>query len=197
MGSLQIGRVTLPIREQAIRSKRLPDGLNVSGWLEIVEEPADKGLLARTYRDDLLGHMREQEVVPVVSDGVAVLDGFYRVAGVEVETISAGIIFDFSIDLQTASFDGWSSSDLKFESRYTAATLVNDFSITTASEALLAPPPHTAFDPGVTMPTSMTRTLESGYALKVYRDVPLGRSSVKWTASPADYLTGAVKIGRA
>jgi hypothetical protein len=196
VGSLQIGRVVLPIKEQAIVSQRQENGLTVSGWLEISEDDAERGLAARTYRDDLLGHMREAEVVPVVSDGVAQLDGFYRVVGVELVTIAAGTVFDFSVDLAFAVAGSWAANDIYFQSRLAGGLMTNDFSITTAAEPILAPPVgHEGFDPGATIPVTMTRALASGDSLTIYRDVTVAQHP-KWSVSPEDYYVGAVQIER-
>jgi hypothetical protein len=196
LGSLQIGRVVLPIKDQAIISQRQENGLTVSGWLEIAEDDAERGLVARTYRDDLLGHMREAEVVPVVSDGVAQLDGFYRVVGVELVTIAAGTVFDFSVDLAFAVQGSWAANDIYFQSRLAGGLMTNDFSITTVAEPILAPPVgHEGFDPGATIPATMTRALASGDSIVIYRDVTVAQHP-KWSVSPEDYYVGAVTVER-
>ena len=199
MGSLQIGRVTLPIKHQLIVSERQQNGLTVSGWLSMTEDSATKGNLARTYRDDLLGHMREREVVAVVSDGIAELDGFYRVAGVDLSTLSTlpnGSTFDFSVELAFAVPGSWAGNDIYFQSRLSGGLMTNDFSVTTAAEPILAPPVgHEGFDPGATVPVTMTRQLATGDAITIDRDVTVA-SHPKWSVSPEDYYIGAVAVER-
>lgn len=196
MGSLQIGRVTLPIRNQAIVSSRQANGLTVSGWLEMTEDADEKGTLARSYRDDLLGHMREREVVAVVSDGVAELDGFYRVVGVDLQTISGGTVFDFSVELAFAVPGSWAANDIYFQSRLSGGLMTNDFSISSAAEPILAPPVgHEGFDPGQTVPVTMTRQLASGDNITIYRDVTVA-SHPKWSVSPEDYYGGSCVVER-
>jgi hypothetical protein len=192
MATLRVGRVVLPIVNDIV-SQRIPGGLKVTGWADPGVTGADASLTARTWRSDLIGHFEQRDIIPVVSDGVAVVSGFYRLTDEpEMETINPSWIYTFELELEYLG----SSQDLKFESRNSGTVLTNDFSITAAaSEPVHAPPAnHFAYDVA-TMPTFMTRSTSDGATLRVYRDVSF-TADPKWSVTPDNWYVGGCRVER-
>lgn len=194
-GTLQIGRVVLP--NTAFLLTRGAEGLMLrSGTIESGLPFEDGAIVARAWEDDLKSYESAGDIVPVTYSGSGQINGWYKVAKAEIETYAPYSNFGFSLDLDYATIlGGRSSQDLKFESSLTGATLLNDFSISTASEPIHAPPPHTGYDPSTGITSSMLRSTADGVSLRIYRDVTFV-GGAKWSATPADWYLGAARIER-
>lgn len=202
-GTLQIGRVLIPNCGIA-PPERSADGLTVAGTVETGLGFPDGDEQARIWRDDLRGHEKEQDVVAVTWDGLYDISGFYRVTNVEFETKKYYSNYNFSVELAYAVEGTPAGNDVYFVHRWTGrppnGAVVNDFSITTAAEpAIAVPVGASGFDPGTSLPSSMTRSLSSGYLIRVYRDVAIdssGHGQARWSVDPASALIGAARIRR-
>lgn len=199
---LRIGRVVF--EDASFELERTAEGITLDGLAHTDLDFDAASELARTWRDDLRGHEKEQDVVGVTWGGDYDIDGYYRVASAEVQTKTGYGNYRFTVGLTYAVQGTSSPNDIVFESRLSGSptqAVTNDFGITTAAEPAFAPPlNHGGFDSGATVPASFTRTLASGYPITVYRDVTLdakGAARINWSLEdPGDLYVGAVSIRR-
>lgn len=196
MSTLQVGRVVLP--NTTLEFERNPEGIQIKGMVVSGLSFEAGSLSARNWRDDLNGQQTEQEVIAVVWDGVASddINGFYILTGSSIVTKQPYANYEFNLELAFVIGGSWTANDIYFQSRLSGGLMVNDVGITTAAEPILAPPAgHDGFDPGTTIPTTMTRSLANGDVLKIYRGV-LPSMHPKWSSNPEDFLSGAVVVER-
>lgn len=186
---LKIGRVEFEV--DGLSTSPELEGLSISGAINLRGNTGDDASeIVRVIKADLLGHASAGDVIPVVSDGVAAVDGYYVLTGVTLPTqYQANRIYTFSLSLGRIL-----EGDIKFESIVTAVNLENAFDITAAAEALLAPPPHSVFDAGASSPAYVIRELAEGPNLRVYRDITDG--SYKYVVQPRDWYVGSCRFER-
>lgn len=189
LNKLKIGRVEFEV--DGLSTALELDGLSISGAINLRAQTGDDASeIVRAMKADLLGHAAAGDIIPVLSDGVAAVDGFYVLTGVTLSTqYQPNRIYSFELSLERIL-----EGDIKFESIVTAINLANAFGITVASEPILAPPPHSVFDAGANSPASMVRGLAEGPNLRVYRDVTDG--SYKYVVRPKDWYAGSCRFER-
>lgn len=193
--SLTIGRVGLDVALED------PDGVTESAGTNTRAVTLRGVLLGSSLaesialRDELENLAGSDHVVAVTWDEDSRIDGFYRVVSASVETqslVDRGFV-TFTAQLELVGKAG----GVVFRSKITGTVLGNDHGVTEAeSEPFHAPPRGAvAYDPGATVPSSMTRT-GSGGAMTVYRDVDFAVSPY-WTTPPASLYAGAatLKVG--
>ena len=188
---LQIGRVGLDVdlidpeqvRVIAAASRRVSlRGVLISDTLAETQ----------ALRDELAAQVNPSKVIPVTWTGDALLDGFYRLrsASIDLRSLNDRGFFPFQAEVERLGTD----ADLVFRSRITGTVLTNDMTVTEAESAPFHAPPrgHVAYDPGATVPSSISRTGESG-AVLVYVDVDFAVDPYFSVAAGAWYA-GAVKV---
>ena len=143
-------------------------------------------------RDELVNLAGTGEAVPVTWDEDPRIDGFYRLtsAAVDTQALTDRGFVPFTLGLELVGKAG----AVVMRSKISGTVLGNDHGVTEAeSEPVHAPARgHVAYDPGATVPSSMTRT-GSGGAITVYRDVDFAVSPY-WTITPATFYDGAALL---
>ena len=193
--------MTLTIGRLGFNISLDPSALQMTGsrsqLLRISGEISPATAAEATYLRDELYRMTESEVVvvPVTLSTDPTTDGFYEIvsSAIQVRVVSLSGWYPFAVNLARYGSDG----RIGFESRLSGGLRANDHSILAGSEAPFhaVPAAATAYDPGATIPASITR-VGDGASAAVYRDVALA-SDPLWSVPAGSFynLAAAVESG--
>ncbi len=143
-------------------------------------------------RDEIQHQAAIDLVIPLTYDIDSQFDGFYwpNNASFDVGHLFDPYMFDFVIAMDRLGNEG----SVIFRSKLVGTVAQNDHGVTEAESAPFHAPPrgHYGYNPGATIPSSMTRT-GSGGAITIFRDVSFA-ADPWWSIAPAGFYDGGAKI---
>lgn len=177
---------------ERVRPRWEPNGLLIlDGVTQFSHDHAEACEIARQHERDFRAMIASEEMVAVWHEDFPEIDGFYRVAEVELPTASPYAFHLLRLQLTRIG----SSNDIRFESVLLGTVRTNNYSVTeSGAEPMHAPPlGHVAYSPPHT--TLITRNVAYEGDMTVYRDVDFDQDR-RWSCSARNYYRGAATVNR-